>query len=42
MARLDGTVGHINEASLGRDVQWRDLVRYRRVDTVVELLLPAP
>jgi fatty acid desaturase len=43
MADSDGTVvGTLNETDLRRDVMWRDLVRYRRIDTIVELLLPAP
>ncbi len=43
MAGLDGIgVGLIDELALRRDVKWRDLLRYRTIDTVIELLLPAP
>jgi len=43
MAGSDGTVvGPLKEADLRRDVMWRDLVRYRRIDTIIEMLLPAP
>jgi len=43
MAGLDGIgVGRIDELALRCDVKWRDLLRYRTIDTVFELLLPAP
>jgi fatty acid desaturase len=43
MAGLDGTgLGMLNEIALRRDVVWRDLLRYRSIDTIIELLLPAP
>lgn len=43
MAELDGkVVGHIDELALRRDVKWRDLIRYRTIDTIIELLLPLP
>ncbi|MEQ1780893.1 MAG: fatty acid desaturase [Hyphomonadaceae bacterium] len=43
MAGSDGTVvGLLNEIDLRRDVGWRDLIRYRWIDTLIELLLPAP
>ena len=43
MAGLDGTVvGHIDEAALRSEVKWRDLLRYRAADTIIELMLPTP
>lgn len=43
MAGLGGTgLDRLNEVSLRHEVAWRDLLRYRPLETVVELLLPAP
>jgi fatty acid desaturase len=42
MAGLDGKGVVLNEGALRRDVAWRDLLRYRPIDTLIELLLPAP
>lgn len=42
MAGLVGTEAGLDQVALRSDVAWRDLVRYRRIDTVIELLLPAP
>ncbi len=43
MAGLDGMgFGALNEAALRKEVAWRDLVRYRPLDTLIELTLPVP
>jgi fatty acid desaturase len=42
MAGLVGTNAGLDHVALRRGVVWRDLVRYRRIDTLIELLLPAP
>jgi fatty acid desaturase len=34
--------GAMSPHGLRRDVKWRDLLQYRPIDTIVELLLPAP
>jgi fatty acid desaturase len=42
MAGLVETHAGLDHVALRSDVVWRDLVRYRRIDTLIELLLPAP
>lgn len=51
MAGLNGTIvvdaaagveAPLDEVALRRQVAWRDLIRYRPLDTAIELLLPAP
>ena len=48
MAGLDGTdfatggAKPLDEAALRREVPWRDLLRYRPIDTLIEFALPAP
>lgn len=42
MAGRVGTKAGLDHVALRSAVAWRDLVRYRRIDTVIELFLPAP
>jgi fatty acid desaturase len=48
MAELGGTIAAnaacvlVDEAALRRKIPWRDLLRYRPLDTFIELMLPAP
>lgn len=42
MRGLDAAHPEADASALRRAVEWRDLVPYRPIDTIIELLLPAP